>query len=94
MAPTSGKPDVTQQPTNQKADEREVEERRTESKSPISKEELRENSIAALRAKAQEHNAKVLGTVSCDGPGHKMETEAVEEKNGDPLSPVEEEKSS
>ncbi|KAJ8341547.1 hypothetical protein SKAU_G00338380 [Synaphobranchus kaupii] len=93
VAPTSGKPDVTQQPTNQKADEREVEERRTESKSPISKEELRENSIAALRAKAQEHNAKVLGTVSCDGPGHKMETEAVEEKTRDPLSPVEEEKS-
>uniref|UniRef100_A0A8C3AH58 Visual system homeobox 2 n=1 Tax=Cyclopterus lumpus TaxID=8103 RepID=A0A8C3AH58_CYCLU len=32
--------------------------------SSISKEELRENSIAALRAKAQEHSAKVLGTVS------------------------------
>ena len=31
---------------------------------PISKELLRENSIAALRAKAQEHSAKVLGTVS------------------------------
>lgn len=32
--------------------------------SPISKEELRENSIAALRAKALEHSAKMLGTVS------------------------------
>uniref|UniRef100_A0A672H1Q8 Visual system homeobox 2 n=1 Tax=Salarias fasciatus TaxID=181472 RepID=A0A672H1Q8_SALFA len=32
--------------------------------SPFSKEELRENSIAALRAKAQEHSAKMLGTVS------------------------------
>ncbi|XP_063049412.1 visual system homeobox 2 [Engraulis encrasicolus] len=37
--------------------------------SPISKEELRENSIAALRAKAQEHSAKVLGTApSCNKP--------------------------
>ncbi|XP_030213394.1 LOW QUALITY PROTEIN: visual system homeobox 2 [Gadus morhua] len=35
-------------------------------RSPISKEELRENSIAALRAKAQEHSAKVLGSASCD----------------------------
>ena len=34
------------------------------SNAPISKEELRENSIAALRAKAQDYSAKVLGTVS------------------------------
>lgn len=42
----------------------EAEDKRAESKSIMSKEELRENSIAALRAKAQEHSAKVLGTVS------------------------------
>lgn len=34
-----------------------------DSNSPISRDELRENSIAALRAKAQEHSAKMLGTV-------------------------------
>uniref|UniRef100_A0A8C6TGC7 Visual system homeobox 2 n=1 Tax=Neogobius melanostomus TaxID=47308 RepID=A0A8C6TGC7_9GOBI len=42
----------------------EAEDKRAECKSVMSKEELRENSIAALRAKAQEHSAKVLGTVS------------------------------
>ncbi|KAF1376591.1 hypothetical protein PFLUV_G00213060 [Perca fluviatilis] len=44
----------------------------------ISKEEMRENSIAALRAKAQEHSAKVLGTVSDktnDHVTHKEEAE-------------------
>uniref|UniRef100_A0A8D0AQ01 Visual system homeobox 2 n=1 Tax=Sander lucioperca TaxID=283035 RepID=A0A8D0AQ01_SANLU len=44
----------------------------------ISKEELRENSIAALRAKAQEHSAMVLGTVSDktnDHVTHKEEAE-------------------
>ncbi|XP_059212640.1 visual system homeobox 2-like [Centropristis striata] len=45
--------------------EEETEKRMTDTTHvPISKEELRENSIAALRAKAQEHSAKVLGTVS------------------------------
>ncbi|KAM9354989.1 visual system homeobox 2-like [Pholidichthys leucotaenia] len=37
---------------------------RKDSISPVSKEELRENSIAALRAKALEHSVKMLGTVS------------------------------
>uniref|UniRef100_A0AAV2JC52 Visual system homeobox 2 n=1 Tax=Knipowitschia caucasica TaxID=637954 RepID=A0AAV2JC52_KNICA len=41
-----------------------AEEQRPESQSIMSKEELRESSIAALRAKALEHSAKVLGTVS------------------------------
>ena len=47
--------------------EEERERQRTDAtRSPFSKEELRENSIAALRAKAQEHSAKMLhhGTVS------------------------------
>ncbi|XP_038621512.1 visual system homeobox 2, partial [Tachyglossus aculeatus] len=34
---------------------------------PISQDELRENSIAALRARAQEHSTKVLGTASAAG---------------------------
>ncbi|XP_049913778.1 visual system homeobox 2-like [Epinephelus moara] len=47
---------------------------------PISKEELRENSIAALRAKAQEHSAKVLGTVSDRTNGHVTHKEEAEDK--------------
>ncbi|XP_058605294.1 visual system homeobox 2 isoform X2 [Onychostoma macrolepis] len=87
------KTDVTQKPTNPKPDEAaEAEERRTES--PMSKEELRENSIAALRAKAQEHSAKVLGTVSSERLEHKMETSVTEEKSSEQLDTKEEEKSS
>ncbi|XP_059376543.1 visual system homeobox 2 isoform X2 [Carassius carassius] len=87
------KSDVTQKPTNPKPDEAaEAEERRTES--PMSKEELRENSIAVLRAKAQEHSAKVLGTVSSERLEHKMETSVTEEKSSEQLDAKEEEKSS
>nr|AAH67664.1 Vsx2 protein [Danio rerio] len=86
------KSDVTQTPTNPKPDEAEAEERRTES--PMSKEELRENSIAALRAKAQEHSAKVLGTVSSERLEHNMETTATEEKSSEQIDAKEEEKSS
>lgn len=43
--------------------EEEKEKHMKDSNTPITKEELRENSIAALRAKAQEHSAKMLGTV-------------------------------
>lgn len=79
------KSDVTQmKPTNPKPDEAEAEERRTES--PMSKEELRENSIAVLRAKAQEHSAKVLGTVSSERLEHKMETSVTEEKSANSLT--------
>ncbi|AWP16613.1 putative visual system homeobox 2-like [Scophthalmus maximus] len=81
-------------PPTGKAEDAEAEEKRSEGKSTISKEELRENSIAALRAKAQEHSAKVLGTVSHDRPLEgKQERQAAEEKASDPLSPAEEEKS-
>uniref|UniRef100_A0A8C3AHX3 Visual system homeobox 2 n=1 Tax=Cyclopterus lumpus TaxID=8103 RepID=A0A8C3AHX3_CYCLU len=52
-------------PTQEKPADKVMEERiKDTANSSISKEELRENSIAALRAKAQEHSAKVLGTVS------------------------------
>ncbi|KAM9341172.1 visual system homeobox 2 [Symphorus nematophorus] len=89
--PPTGKCDAPQQqPSSQRAEEAEAEERRSEGKSTISKEELRENSIAALRAKAQEHSAKVLGTVS----HHDRLLEGKQdEKASDPLSPAEEEKS-
>ncbi|KAL2098598.1 hypothetical protein ACEWY4_005078 [Coilia grayii] len=69
-----GKPDgAPPPPANQKqgaeseaveGEERSTGESAASPMSPISKEELRENSIAALRAKAQEHSAKVLGTAS------------------------------
>ncbi|KAL0967159.1 hypothetical protein UPYG_G00248560 [Umbra pygmaea] len=72
--------------------EMEEERKREDSRSPISKEELRENSIAVLRAKALEHSAKMLGTLSVDGPpagvlrdvpgrqGELMETDEAEDK--------------
>uniref|UniRef100_A0A3B4ZTP3 Visual system homeobox 2 n=1 Tax=Stegastes partitus TaxID=144197 RepID=A0A3B4ZTP3_9TELE len=81
-------------PTSQRAEEAEAEEKRSDGKSTISKEELRENSIAALRAKAQEHSAKVLGTVSHDrlleGKQERQEEKAAA---ADPPSPAEEQKS-
>lgn len=77
--PSTRKPDIPQQPNNAKSDEADAVERRSDS--PMSKEELRENSIAALRAKAQEHSAKVLGTVSCEKLEHKTETEKMEGKS-------------
>lgn len=92
--PPPGKCDSPQQPSSQRAEDTEAEEKRSEGKSAISKEELRENSIAALRAKAQEHSAKVLGTVSHDRLLEgKQERQAAEEKAGDPVSPAEEQKS-
>ncbi|XP_075569268.1 visual system homeobox 2 [Pelecanus crispus] len=59
-----------------KLDKGDKEERGPDSKTTISQEELRENSIAALRAKAQEHSTKVLGTIAGDtpAPGRKPET--------------------
>ncbi|XP_035278896.1 visual system homeobox 2-like [Anguilla anguilla] len=59
---------TSRQLSKQEAGEREPEEKRTASKSPHCKEELRESSIAALRAKAQEHSACVLRAASCGGP--------------------------
>ncbi|XP_047466273.1 visual system homeobox 2 isoform X2 [Mugil cephalus] len=92
--PPPGKCDSPQQPSSQRAEDAEAEEKRSEGKSAISKEELRENSIAALRAKAQEHSAKVLGTVSHDRLLEgKQEIQAAEEKASDPMSPAEEQKS-
>ncbi|XP_073494280.1 visual system homeobox 2 [Phyllobates terribilis] len=41
--------------------------------SSISEEELRENSIAALRARAQEHSAKVLQSTNCETPARKQD---------------------
>uniref|UniRef100_A0A4W5QXR6 Visual system homeobox 2 n=1 Tax=Hucho hucho TaxID=62062 RepID=A0A4W5QXR6_9TELE len=67
----------------------EEEERRENTRSPISKEELRENSIVALRAKALEHSAKMLGThpggrplgtVSGDVPGGQRQPMETEDK--------------
>lgn len=89
---TSGKVEAPQQPSSQRAEEAEAEENRSEGKSAISKEELRENSIAALRAKAQEHSAKVLGTVPHDRlQGGQQERQAAEEKVSDPPSAADEE---
>ncbi|XP_038147300.1 visual system homeobox 2 isoform X2 [Cyprinodon tularosa] len=89
--PSTGKCDAPQQPNAPRPEDVEVEEKRSEGKPVISKEELRENSIAALRAKAQEHSAKVLGTVSHDRPLEgKQEFQGPEEKASNPTSPEEE----
>lgn len=87
------KSDVIQKPTNPKPDEAEAEAEETRTESPMSKEELRENSIAVLRAKAQEHSAKVLGTVTSERLEHKMET-SVTEESSEQSDTKEEEKSS
>ncbi|XP_053552952.1 visual system homeobox 2 [Bombina bombina] len=42
--------------------------RESELSAPITEEELRENSIAALRARALEHSAKVLRSTNCETP--------------------------
>ncbi|KAM4690776.1 LOW QUALITY PROTEIN: visual system homeobox 2 [Rhinophrynus dorsalis] len=47
---------------------------------PISEEELRENSIAALRARAQEHSAKVLRSTNSEAPERKHERDDEEEE--------------
>lgn len=63
-AETGRKPEVERQ-VLPKLDKSEKEERGPDPQAAtISQEELRENSIAALRAKAQEHSTKVLGTIS------------------------------
>ncbi|XP_044872669.1 visual system homeobox 2 [Mauremys mutica] len=70
------KPEVERQALP-KLDKSNKEERGPDPKTTISQEELRENSIAALRAKAQEHSTKVLGTVPGDPstPARKPEKE-------------------
>lgn len=96
---STGKCEAPRQPAPHRPEEAEVAaaaeaEKRSEGKSSISKEELRENSIAALRAKAQEHSAKVLGTVALDRlPDGKQERQAAEEKSADPPSPTREDQS-
>ncbi|KAM6311473.1 visual system homeobox 2 [Aegotheles albertisi] len=62
-----------------KLDKGDKEERGPDPKTTISQEELRENSIAALRAKAQEHSTKVLGTITGDTPAPGRKTETGEE---------------
>ncbi|XP_057284405.1 visual system homeobox 2 [Pezoporus wallicus] len=62
-----------------KLDKGDKEERGPDPKTTISQEELRENSIAALRAKAQEHSTKVLGTIAGDTPPQGRKPEAGEE---------------
>ncbi|TDH00384.1 hypothetical protein EPR50_G00187920 [Perca flavescens] len=72
-------PTTTQEKPVDKVMQEQMEKRiKDTTNASISKEELRENSIAALRAKAQEHSAKVLGTVSDktnDHVTHKEEAE-------------------
>ncbi|XP_034017495.1 visual system homeobox 2-like [Thalassophryne amazonica] len=78
------KPRDTRTPTQEKMVDRGMEEDREKQEedleSPFSKEELREYSIAALRAKAQQHSAKMLETVSDRPDGLKTHKEESEDK--------------
>ncbi|KAF0870895.1 VSX2 protein, partial [Crocuta crocuta] len=62
-AESGRKPEVERQALP-KLDKMDQEERGPDPPAAMSQEELRENSIAALRARAQEHSTKVLGTAS------------------------------
>ncbi|XP_027700482.1 visual system homeobox 2 [Vombatus ursinus] len=92
-AETGRKPEVERQALP-KLDKSEKEERGPDPQAAtISQEELRENSIAALRAKAQEHSTKVLGTISRgEALARKAEKqeEAAEEEEEE--APIEEER--
>ncbi|CAH2328900.1 visual system homeobox 2 isoform X2 [Pelobates cultripes] len=59
--------------------------REAEHPAPISEEELRENSIAALRARAQEHSAKVLRSTNCETPAQKHDEDEEETQTCDSL---------
>ncbi|XP_053331606.1 visual system homeobox 2 [Spea bombifrons] len=59
-----------------------TESRDSEATAAISEEELRENSIAALRARAQEHSAKVLRSTGCQTPAKPAEKDEEEETRG------------
>nr|XP_046228532.1 visual system homeobox 2-like [Scatophagus argus] len=76
--PSSLTPPPTQENPEDKVMEEETEKHTKDINSPISKEELRENSIAALRAKAQEHSAKMLGTAQTNG--HAAQKEEAEDE--------------
>uniref|UniRef100_A0A8C7Z8S5 Visual system homeobox 2 n=1 Tax=Oryzias sinensis TaxID=183150 RepID=A0A8C7Z8S5_9TELE len=81
--PSTGKPCSLTPPPVQELDKTVHAEKQKQSKhtsSPISKEELRENSIAVLRAKALEHNAKMLGSVSEKTDDHAMQKEEAEDE--------------
>ncbi|XP_068610146.1 visual system homeobox 2-like [Brachionichthys hirsutus] len=73
-------PPITEKPAEDKMAEEENEKPVKDGNSAISKEELRENSIAALRAKAQEHSAKMFGTVSDRTNGHTVQKDGAEDK--------------
>ncbi|XP_033918353.1 visual system homeobox 2 [Melopsittacus undulatus] len=78
-AAEAGRKTEVERQTLPKLDKGDKEERGPDPKNTISQEELRENSIAALRAKAQEHSTKVLGTIAGDTPPPGRKPEAGEE---------------
>ncbi|KAM6992130.1 visual system homeobox 2-like [Tautogolabrus adspersus] len=77
--PPSPPPPAPEKPEDKVVEDKK-EKQMKDSNSQISKEELRENSIAVLRAKAQEHSAKMLGTVSDRSNSHEAQKEESEDK--------------
>ncbi|XP_057589575.1 visual system homeobox 2 [Hippopotamus amphibius kiboko] len=92
-AAESGRKPEAERQALPKLDKMEPEERGPDPPAAMSQEELRENSIAALRARAQEHSTKVLGTVAgpdslarnADEPGQEEATD--EDRPAEKLSP-------
>ncbi|KAM8781522.1 visual system homeobox 2 isoform 1-T1 [Rhynchonycteris naso] len=87
-AESGRKPEVERQALP-KLDKMEQEERGPDLPAAMSQEELRENSIAALRARAQEHSTKVLGTVSGPNSLARNAEQPEEEEAMDEDRPVE-----
>ncbi|KAM7395440.1 hypothetical protein PAMA_006952 [Pampus argenteus] len=77
--PSSTTPTAQEKPVDNGLEE-ENEKQTKDPMFPFSKDELRENSIAVLRAKAQEHSAKMLGTVSDKSNDHVTHKEEAEDK--------------
>ncbi|KAB0343370.1 visual system homeobox 2 [Muntiacus reevesi] len=88
-AAESGRKPEAERQALPKLDKTEPEERGSEPPAAMSQEELRENSIAALRARAQQHSTKVLGTVSGPDGLARSADEPEREEAADPDRPAE-----
>lgn len=78
--PSGTAPTAAEEKSADEVMENNKEKQRKDTNSVISKEELRENSIAKLRAKAQEHRAMMLGTASDKPNSHITHKEEAEDK--------------
>lgn len=76
-------PPLVQETMLDKAMEDEKQKQSRHTSSSVSREELRENSIAVLRAKALEHSVKMLETVSDKANSHTTQREEAEDQESE-----------